>query len=424
MTINNGHARLTARPRVRLSAPQLSARVSAEVSASVLARLIASGAAVTRAALARETGLARSTVSLGLSTLERIGLVRADGAVDSAGRGRPGELLTIAPDYGLILTAEIDLAGTSVAVFDFGQNLVLKFEIALSTDRPPLDFVTELAGAMIARIDALDTRVRLKSAVVAIPAPVDARRGVVVRPPLLPGWDEFAVASELARLLECPVTVDNDADLRALGEARGLPESASPLLYVRIDTGIGAGFMDGTAELFVGADGAAGDIGHMRTGIGEGRVCSCGERDHLEAHAALPAMVQRWRESAPGRVGDDRYDFERALREGDGDAVRIARDAARIIGAALTDILLMFNPRRISVGGVITSANDVVLAGIRSVVYEVGRPLSTRNLTVAASELGEDAALHGGLVLGLEQGLGVEAISAALASIDRSAARA
>lgn len=411
--VSLGHAADSAR-RLRLSAPRLSARVSAGVSASVLARLVASGTAVTRAELTRETGLARSTVALGLSSLQRIGLLDTDGAASHQGRGRPGERLRIAAGFGRIVTAEIDLERTRVAVFDFGQALIDRFDVELSTDGPPGVFAERLSAAILAHLADAVPQTPVRIVVVAVPGPVDTRRGTIVRPPLLPGWDDYPLAAELERHLGCAVVSDNDADLRALGEARSLPETDSPLLYVRVDSGIGAGFMDATAELYVGADGAAGDIGHMRTGLAEGRRCRCGQLDHLEAHGSVTAMVQRWDESPAGRAHPGRAGFEEALRAREPRAVDIARDAAKIVGHALSDILLMFNPARISVGGSITDVSDVILAGIRSVVYETGLPLATRNLTISASEVGEDVGLQGGLVLGLERTLGVTALTGML----------
>lgn len=398
-------------PPVRLSAPRLSARVSAGVSASVLARLVASGTAVTRAELARETGLARSTVATGLAALHRIGLIEAEGTASHPGRGRPGERLRIAAAFGRIVTAEIDLERTRVAVFDFGQNMTDRFDVPLATSLTPAEFATGLADAILQRLARNAPQTPVRIVVVGVPAPVDTRRGTIVRPPLLPGWDEYPLAAELERRLGCAVVSDNDADLRALGEARSLPESESPLLYVRVDAGIGAGFMDATAELYVGADGAAGDIGHMRTGLNAGRRCRCGQLDHLEAHGSVTAMVEEWDASAEGRTRPGRVEFESALRSGETRAVDIAREAAKIVGRALSDILLMFNPTRISVGGSITDVSDVILAGIRSIVYETGLPLSTRNLTISGSEIGEDAGLRGALVLGLERTLGVTALT-------------
>lgn len=395
----------------RLSNPRLSARVSAAESASVLARLIASGAAVTRAELVRETGLARSTVATGLAALERMELLAADGLVATVGRGRPGERIRIAPEFGVIATMEIDTTGTRVALFDFGQQQLATFAVPMPVTDAPAELIATLSEQIAGRLDELGDGRVLRMAVAGVSAPVDVRRGVMVGPPVIDGWEHFPFEERLGEAIGCPVILRNDSDLRALGEARSLPASESPLLYVRLAQGVGAGFTDASSDLFTGVDGAAGEIGHMKADVREGLICHCGGVDHVAVHASVSAMLLRWRRSAEDRAADDVEAFQRALKLRDLDALKITSDAARVLGAALVDVLLMLNPARITVGGAIVEASDTVIATIRAVIYESGLPLATRNLTISSSELGEEAGLRGGLVLALEESLSATQIT-------------
>lgn len=392
----------------RLSVPRMSARVSAAESASVLARLIASGAADTQADIVRATGLARSTVGTGLDALALIGVVDTDGLRYPSGRGRPGERLRINPSYGVIAAVELNLASATLVLYDFGQHELARAELALSLLTDPADTVARLAEDILRRVGELRPRLPLRTAVIGVAAMVDVKSGNVVGPPMVADWDQFPLASTLAESLGCTVLVRNEVDLRALGDARSLPPSESPLLYLRVGDGIGSGYVDAGGDMVSGVDGAAGEISHMRTSSREGRLCMCGVPDHLHAYGSEWAMTAQWQQSAESRSNDSRDDLERALRRRDLDAVRIAIEAAREIGAVLAEMILMLNPARISVGGRLLDASDVILSTIRAVVYDTGLPLATRNLSIAKAVLGEESGIRGGLVLALENELSAQ----------------
>jgi predicted NBD/HSP70 family sugar kinase len=400
----------------RLTAPRMSARVSEEESASVLARLIASGTAETRADLVRETGLARSTVGIGLGALFNIGLLSARGYQHPTGRGRPGERLSIEPTFGVIAAVEIDMQRTTIAIYDFGQHQHAAAELETRLTHHPGDVVADIAATVHALIDGLAQPLQLRSAVIGVAAPVDVRRATVVGPPFLAEWDNFPLGAALAEALGCAATVRNDADLRALGEARHMPAENSPLVYLRISDGVGTGYVDAAAEIVTGFDGAAGEISHMRTVTREGRVCTCGGTDHLQSYGSEPAMLAKWRSSHPDRIQATRADFERQLRRRDIEATRFAIEAAREIGAALAEILLVLNPAHITIGGDVLDASDTIMSTIRGVIYETGLPLATRNLSISQSPLGEEAGLRGALLLALEISLAAPALRQHLAA--------
>lgn len=390
-------------------------------SASLLARLIASGAAATRADLVRQTGLARSTIGSGLDALHRAGLIRVDGVQDRTGRGRPGDRLTIDPGFGLIASIEMDLESATVALFDFGQRRQARFTVPIALTVRPAEVVRVLAAEIRTQLAELGGTRILRTAAVAVAAPVDLRKGMMVGPSFLADWDGFPIEAAFVDALGCPVVLGNEVALRALGEARTTMSTDASLVYIRIAEGIGAGYVDSNSTMVTGADGAAGEISHMRSVGTEGRVCLCGGTDHLLSYATARSMTTEWQASAPGRADDSISDFERALRLHDLDATGIAIRAAREIGAALVEIILFLNPEHVVIGGRLLDSSDVILSTIRAVVYDTGLPLATRKLQIIRSELGEDAGIQGGLLLALETSLSSGQISRSLDGVDRSA---
>ena len=243
---------------LRLSVPTVSARVSMESVASTLARLIASREAVTRADLVRVTGLARSTVTAGLEMLQEAGVIRNAGVRATIGRGRPAEDLGLSPLFGLVLVADLGIRYARFSVHDLSEQMLTASEMPLDVadgPEPVLARVVEVFKTLLAR--AGHPRPRPLVLVTGLPGPVDVSRGAAVKPPVMPGWDDFPVAGTLQAEFGCPVLCENDVNLRALGEARAIVPDQSPLLYVKVSTGIGGGLVTASGELYHGADGAA-----------------------------------------------------------------------------------------------------------------------------------------------------------------------
>src|SRR6478736_5066846 len=126
---------------------------------------------------------------------------------------------------------------------------------------------------------------------VGVPGPVDFQTGVPVSPPIMPGWDGYPVRDALSRELGSPVLLDNDVNVMALGEQHnGVARSADDFLFVKIGTGIGCGIVV-DRHLYRGADGCAGDIGHIRVEQ-DGPVCACGNVGCLEAFFGGAALAR------------------------------------------------------------------------------------------------------------------------------------
>ena len=397
-------------PPLRLSTPPLAARVDAEVTLSTVARLIASGAAQSKADLVPAAGMARTTVSAAVDELLNRGVVRIAGTRPTPGRGRPADRLALSPRGGHVLLADVGARGAHLAVLDLSQRVVAHEHVDLDVrdgPEPVLDVIE-------ARLDALravgSPEVPARAVVIGLPGPVDGNLGTPVRPPIMPGWHAYPVSARLQSRFACAAILENDVNLRALGEARALPADQAPLLFVKIGTGIGGGLVTREGGLHHGADGAAGDIGHVRVRGGPDDPCVCGNVGCIEAVASASAIARRL--AAGATVPVTIADVRDRLAKADPAAVAHVREAAAHIGELVAMLVHFYNPARVTIGGSLTAASDDLLAGVRSVVYQRALPLATRNLVLANSVLGEYAGLAGAAVLGIEQALSASEIGA------------
>ncbi|MEV8546787.1 ROK family transcriptional regulator [Streptomyces sp. NPDC051572] len=362
--------------------------------------LVVSGEATSRAEISRRSGLARSTVGQQVDHLVARGILQELESRESV-RGRPPRVLTISPQAGTIAVADIDTLSSQVAVADLTQRVIAHETVDVRIDAGPkavLDAVTERLSSLLAKHGRDPGRVR--ETVVGLPGPVDFQHGCAVRPTGMPGWDSYPVAEHLRAAFRCPVVVDNDVNLMALGEA-GQAEADTPLLCIKIASGIGAGIVTANGDVYRGADGAAGDIGHIRAVGGGDVLCACGNIGCVGALASHRAILRSL--GIPESTGEDPLHgaHELALRVANSDppALHALRQAATEIGEVVAMLVHMFNPRTLVLGGPLSELRDDLLSGVRAVVYQRALPLATRKLTITTTQLGAAAGIHGGIAL-------------------------
>ncbi|MFF1400991.1 ROK family protein [Streptomyces sp. NPDC058287] len=379
--------------------------------------MIGSGEASSRASIARITGLARSTVSQQVDALIERGIVE-ETEVSTSVRGRPPRQLSISPRAGTIAVADVDVGATQVAIADLSGEVIARDVVRMPVDRGP----EELLGAVIDQIRSMtaahDRSASLVRHVVAgLPAPVDFRRGRVVRPPLMPGWDDYAVGDHLQEAFGCAVTVDNDVNLMALGVA-AQEQGDTPLLFVKIAAGIGAGIVSDDGVVHRGADGAAGDIGHIQTSARRGVVCRCGKLDCLEAVASYRAVLTALGidESPADDPSQASRELARLVSDSDTQALFRVRQAAGDIGEVVAMLIHTLNPRTLVLGGPLSEFHDEILSGVRAAVYERALPLATRKLTITTSQLGTDAGITGAVVLATRELFSSQGVARILAA--------
>ncbi len=370
-------------------------------------RLIRDGDAVTRADLARATGLARSTVAQRVDALLAHSLVYETGGASSTG-GRPPSILAFNDGGGVILAADLGATHSRVGVTDLtGEPLTERaadIEISLGPEAV-LEWLQGPFGEMLEETGRAASDVR--GIGIGVPGPVAFSEGRPFNPPIMPGWDGFSIPDWFASRYDAPVLVDNDVNIMALGEHWTGWRDTENLLFIKVGTGIGCGIVAG-GRIHRGAEGAAGDIGHIRIAGHDDVVCRCGNIGCLEAVAGGGALAARLTEE--GLEAANAREVVRLVRDGNPVATRAVRESGRLLGEVLASCVNFFNPRVIVIGGDIGRAHEQLLAGIREVTFRRSLPLATGALRIVPSKLGDRAGVIGAAVLVIEHVLAPDVI--------------
>jgi glucokinase-like ROK family protein len=366
--------------------------------------LVRAGAVRTRPELGRRAGLGRTVVTQRLAQLIDCGLVE-DGDFGPSTGGRAPRELRFRADAGRVLVAELGATGLAVGVTDLAGALVGQrwepWDIAAGPVRT-LDRVEELLDDLCGQWPGPVWGVGI-----GLPGPVEFASGRPVAPPIMPGWDGYPVRDRLAARYDAPVWVDNEVNAMALGEYRaGLGRDAPDLVFVKVGTGIGAGLISG-GRLHRGAQGCAGDIGHVAVLGAPGRLCRCGNVGCLEALAGGGALIRDATEAAQAgrsaglsaRLAEagqlEVADLAYAAERGDPVAVELLQRSGRLVGETLARIVSFFNPSLILLGGSVVMSGNLLLPAIRQEIYRRSLPLATRDLRISQSPLGNEAGLRG-----------------------------
>lgn len=361
------------------------------------------------------TGLSRGVVAQRVAELVERGLLVEEGREQSTG-GRPPRGLRFDADAGHLLLADLGATSVAVAISDLSGTIHSFVE-------EPAD-IAHGPEAILGRVEQLLARLRrkhgagtgpLRGVGVGVPGPVEFRSGRPVAPPIMPGWDRYPIRDRFAERFGAPTWVDNDVNVLALGEWRyGVARGHDNVIFVKIGTGIGAGLIS-DGQLHRGAQGAAGDVGHIGVVDPGGIVCRCGNVGCLEALAGGAALARDAETAA--REGRSRLLGEVLTREGrvraedvgwaaaHGDAVSVEllQRAGRLIGSMLASTVNFFNPSLIVIGGGVANAGDALPAAIREVVYGRSLPLATRDLTIKRSSLGAHGGVMGAAAMVLDE---------------------
>lgn len=369
---------------------------------------------VSRADIAEATGLSRASVAQVLERLQERELVVPSKFGNSTGGRRP-MLLSLNKDAGYVVGVDLGATGGRVGISNVCAEPLAIHEEALDIAAGPevvLSRVRQIAQQLLR-----DTAVREEMVLgigVGVPGPVEFCSGRPISPPIMPGWDGVRIADFFSDDFDCPVYVDNDVNVMAIGEHwAGVGRGVDNLLFIKVATGIGAGIIC-NGQVYRGAQGCAGDVGHIMADP-NGPRCNCGNIGCLEAMAAAPAMVR----FATAAVGEGRsavlaelleqqgrltaVDIGRAASHGDQVAVDIIRQSGSLIGQTLAAIVNFYNPSLIVIGGGVSRVGHLLLASIREAVYKRSLPLSTRNLAIVTSALESKAGVIGCSVMAVDE---------------------
>jgi len=355
-------------------------------------QLLRDGHARTRAELADITGLARSTVAARIDALAASGLIGPAGEAVSSG-GRPPSRFAFQPTARVVLAVDVGATHVLTGLTDLSGKVLaeLRESIDVSTGPVPvLDAVLEHAAQLLVQAGRHERE--LVGIGIGLPGPVEHSTGKPASPPIMPGWDGFDVPAYVQRRFRTNVLVDNDVNIMALGERAAYWPDAENLLFIKVATGIGAGIISG-GLLQRGADGTAGDIGHVRVPRGGDVLCRCGNFGCLEAMASGPAVAATLAAAGvPAATGEDVLEL---ARRGNLAAIQAMRQAGRDVGDVLAACVNLLNPSVIVIGGGLSSAGEYLMAGVREIVYQRSLPLATSRLRIVQSMAADHAGVLG-----------------------------
>jgi N-acetylglucosamine repressor len=368
--------------------------------------LLRTRGALSRADIARHTNLTKATASRIISELISRNLAREVG-VGRLSRGRRPILYDFNTASAIALGIEVRQRECGAVVTELDATPLKSYVMPL-----PDTSVTTLLEAL----ERLVATVREEFAYdlvgigIGIPGIYDYQRETVVLAEHL-DWMHVELAKMVRERLNLNVYVVNRANAAALGEKwYGAGRGCDDLVFINVGSGIKAGLIVG-GSLFSGCNGSAGEIGHMTISL-DGPVCICGKRGCLEALASTTAIVERVKalaragraltspERPPAAVEAlTRQDVLTAAWAGDPGVLGVFREAGTYIGIAVGNLINVFNPKRVILGGLVSQAPAEFLAAIKQAaeLHAFGIPWQATDIVVA--ELGQDAVAIGAAAL-------------------------
>jgi len=356
---------------------------------TLLLKLIWRERQLSRADLARQTGLSPSTVGAIVGELEEAGLVREIGAGASRGGRRP-VLVGFRDDAYTLVGVELGATHVAAVLTDLRGN-VRSFRdtrCAVRDDpRAALATVRELVEACLS--EERVSRRRVVGVGVAVPSPVHPQRPGKLSALILPAWREVDVEEDLRAAFQLPVFVDNDANLGALAERFwGAGADGEDLAFIKLATGIGSGHII-NGELYRGAGGTAGEIGHIAIDP-NGPRCVCGLRGCLVTliggEALLAKASKLWgKRKRPPTIAD----IVSGVRAGDPVAKELVDEVGHYLGIAVAGLLNLLNPAVVVLGGEITSVGELLLDPLRTSLRTRALSTSVAETRIVSSRLGE-----------------------------------
>lgn len=364
---------------------------------------------ISRAALAKVTGLSKQTTSEVIDAFEQQGLVRPIGRT-SGNVGRTAVLYELSPEGGHVLGIDLG-ARLTVALADIAGRVLA--EADEPTDSRGGAWVIEQIARLSDRL-ARDNHThpsRIRSIVLATPGVVNPKSGAIEMAPNIAGLDHLNVVGLLGEKLGSPVVLENDINLALLGEIwHGCAQNLTNVAFLALGSGVGLGlYVNG--QLLRGENGAAGEIGYLPIGgdplKAESRLQGC-----LEYQVGASGVVRRYREAGGAEGESVRQIFERA-QAGDALAAEVVEETARLMALAAATVIATVDPQLLVLGGSVGARADFADKVARALLQLAARPVEVR-----ASTLGKRAGVVGALSVALrrlhDEAFGVAEIAAAL----------
>ena len=380
--------------------------LSKQINQQRILDLLRSEMPLSRADIARMTGLSKATVSRLVLELEQAGAVRPNGSDDRI-LGRKSRLYNFNNDMQCVAGIELHHEALHAIVTNFEAKPLKEYSLRLPNTS--INTFMDVFGDILKRINK-DIRINMVGVSIGIQGICDNQSGMVVQAANL-GWYNVPLNNLILERYGIKVDIVNRANAAALGEYwYGAGKEAKSLFYIHIGSGIGAGLVY-EGELILGASNAAGEFGHVPVLI-NGPRCRCGNRGCLEAIASANAIVGKIKTLAPGICDKELEDFAgkslsnfsavdvvAAALAGNKLVMSVLDETAEYIGIALGSVLNVFNPECIVVGGLSYYLPLSFINRIQEETNKYSLPYISEDVKFIRSELGQNAVAIGAAAL-------------------------
>jgi glucokinase-like ROK family protein len=366
---------------------------------------------ISRVEISRRMGLTRAAVTSIVSDLLEARVIR-EAECRSVRNGRPPIVLEINPTLGFVIGIDFGATHINLLLADLGAKILEELETEFDIQAGPeagLDEADRRVRELLARANL--NLPDIFAIGMGVPGPIVAEAGMVVAPPIMPGWDGYPIRDTLQKRWGLPVSLNNDAELGVLGEwASGAGRGERNLAYIKVGTGIGAGLLlDG--HIYRGVTGSAGEIGHL-TIDENGPLCTCGNHGCLEAVAGGRAIALQAQEAVLKKQRTQLTSIQpvekisarevaAAARRGDLVSQQILARAGTQMGIAIAGLVNLFNPGLVIIGGGVAQTGDILLEPMRQAVQRRSLPAATRVVHITTAMLGRRSSSIGAVTQAL-----------------------
>lgn len=341
------------------------ASTSRAMNRRLILNLLRNRGPISRAELASETGLSPAAVTFVVTELIEDRLVLEREAVTSANGRRPIPI-DINYDAHLALGFKLNRDSIECVLTDLATSPLSTLNIAVA-DTTPGGMIEAIKRAIPSLLASANrNEADIMGIGVSIPGEVDPNGGTCLQSPRF-GWKELPFAELVAESVKCPVWIDDDVNAFAIAQKLfGAGRNHRNFAALAIGTGVGCSLVL-NGEIYHGSNSAAGKLGHIISVPG-GRLCECGRRGCLMAHAAEPYMLTQW--SKGGARRPDRDAFLAAVATGDEEAIAILDEVGTRVGKHLADLVNLFDPEVIVIGGESVEFGDALFGPLRRAMEE------------------------------------------------------
>jgi glucokinase-like ROK family protein len=384
-----------------------------KINRSIVLNVIRDKGPLSRADISRRTKLTRSTVSNIVNHLKKRNLVKETG-LSSSGVGRRGILLELNPQAYYVVGVDLGTLNTIAAVVDLEGKIVERVEHPTNGEKNREDVIERVKAAIHEVISSSNINLQKVAGIgLAVPGLVDTKKGIMLITPNF-GWKDTHLKEILEEEFHTPTFIDNNVNAMALSEAKfGIGRGVKNFICVNVGMGIGSGVII-NGEIYRGETECTGEIGHTTVDY-NGPKCSCGNNGCLEVMAAGPAIARRavkaireGRKTVITELVKDNLNqitaavVVQAANQGDELAREIMEETGEYLGTGIANIINLFNPQMIVIGGGVAQAGDLIFNPLKKTMKKRAFPVPAKVVKITTPSLGRDCTVIGAATLVLK----------------------